>query len=298
MAAKDAEITELTRKLSAVPSRLISGGDITGEGRTSLPATVSSGVSVARRGKAPPIDSFSGDDGAIRFEDWLPSLERGASWNAWTDEEKLLQLAGHLRGRALQEWNLIPAGDRSTFDSAVSALRSRVEPGNRVLAGQDFRHARQEGSESVSEYIRRLEKLFQAAYGRDGLSVETRQTLLYSQLQEGLVYDLIKSPAVSGADSYSQLCIAVRHEEKRLSELARRQQYLKDANRKGENEGRPQKMTDDMMSGKHAESRCCYICGSTDHLAWQCRKRSVGMTRRPGLNSEAGTRVIKSKENP
>ena len=83
---------------------------------------------------------------------------------------------------------------------AVRSLRSRVDPENRVLAGQDFRHATQEMGESVAEYIRRLERLFQAAYGHDGLSVETRQTLLYSQLQEGLKYGLIKSPAVSGAD--------------------------------------------------------------------------------------------------
>ena len=82
----------------------------------------------------------------------------------------------------------------------MRSLRSRVDPENRVLAGQDFRHATQEMGESVAEYIRRLERLFQAAYGHDGLSVETRQTLLYSQLQEGLKYGLIKSPAVSGAD--------------------------------------------------------------------------------------------------
>ena len=40
---------------------------------------------------------------------------------------------------------------------------------------------------------------------------ETWQTLLYSQLQEGIQYNLIKSPAVSEVDSYTQLCIAARH---------------------------------------------------------------------------------------
>ena len=55
-----------------------------------------------------------------------------------------MQLAGHLRGRAIQEWNLIPREEKSTYSDAVSSLRSRVDPGNRVLAGQDFRHAIQD----------------------------------------------------------------------------------------------------------------------------------------------------------
>ena len=100
------------------------------------------------------------------------------------------------------------------------SLRSRVESENRVLAGQDFRHATQESSESVVNYMCRLERLFQIAYGRDNLSAETCNALLYSQLQEGLKYDLIESPAVSGADSYKQLCIAAKHEEKRIAELS------------------------------------------------------------------------------
>ena len=102
-----------------------------------------------------------------------------------------------------------------------------------MLAGQEFHHALQGSAESVTDYIRRLERLFQIAYGRDGVSAETRDALLYSQLQEGLRYTLIKSPAVSGADSYQQLCMAAKHEEKRLSELACRQQYLQGVSKSG-----------------------------------------------------------------
>ena len=40
------------------------------------------------------------------------------------------------------------------------------------------------------------------------MSAETRETLLYGQLQEGLTYTLVKSTAVSGARSYSELCLA------------------------------------------------------------------------------------------
>lgn len=56
-----------------------------------------------RRGKAPPVDPFNGETTDTKFEDWLPSLPRAAEWNCWSDEETLIQIAGHLRGRALQE---------------------------------------------------------------------------------------------------------------------------------------------------------------------------------------------------
>ena len=54
---------------------------------------------------------------------------------------------------------------------------------------------------------------------------ETHDTLLYCQLQEGLRYELMRGPAVSGATKYQELCIAAKNEEKRLADLQRRQQY-------------------------------------------------------------------------
>ena len=55
-----------------------------------------------RRGKALPVEPFSGEMEAVRLDDWLPALERAATWNDWTEEDRLLQLAGHLRGRAVE----------------------------------------------------------------------------------------------------------------------------------------------------------------------------------------------------
>ena len=48
--------------------------------------------------------TLTGEDPEIHFEDWLLVLKRAAGWNQWTPEENLLQLVGHMRGRALQEW--------------------------------------------------------------------------------------------------------------------------------------------------------------------------------------------------
>ena len=178
-----------------------------------------------RRGKAPPVDQFSGEQPDLTFDDWLPILERDVQWNAWTEAELLLQLAGHLRGRAFREWNLIGDFDRQDYSQAVKALKGRVDPGLRTLAAQDFRHTRQKEAETVTDFIGRLERTFQLAYGRDPMSQETREMLLYGQLQEGLRDEMLRSPAVSGAASYPELCVAAKSEEQRQAELKRRQQY-------------------------------------------------------------------------
>ena len=127
-----------------------------------------------RRGKAPPVDPFSGETPDVIFDDWLPALQRAAAWNGWSDEEKLLQLAGHLRGRALQEWNLLQDSEREVFESAVDSLRIRLDPGSRALAAQDFRHTIQREKEPVSDFIRRLDQTFRLAYGKERLTTETR----------------------------------------------------------------------------------------------------------------------------
>ena len=170
-------------------------------------------VGHSRRGKAPPVDLFHENDPEIRLDDWLPTLERAAVWNNWSDEDRLIQLAGHLRGRASQEWNLLSIADKRTYAAAVEALRARLDPGRQALAAQDFRHTMQREAETVASYITRIERAFQIAYGHENLTTETRDAFLYSQLQAGLKLSLMESPAVSGSLSYKQLCVAAKQEE-------------------------------------------------------------------------------------
>ena len=81
-----------------------------------------------------------GKDPEYLLEDWLPSLERASVWNAWSEEDQLIHLAGHLRGRALQEWNLLNLVRRATFTQAVDALHARLDPVSKTVAAQDFCH--------------------------------------------------------------------------------------------------------------------------------------------------------------
>ena len=159
--------------------------------------------------------------------DWLPALERASSWNGSSEEDKLLQLAGHLRGRALQEWNLINDSDKSTYSNAIESLRTQLDPENKTLAAQDFRHTIQGNGETVADFIRRRELTFRIAYGRDKLATSTRDALLHGQLHERLRCEIMRRPAVSGAQSYKELCAAAKNEERRLAKLQKRQHYTR-----------------------------------------------------------------------
>ncbi len=76
-----------------------------------------------------------------------------------------MQLAGHLRGRVLLEWNLL-GEDEKTFSVATQAVRTCLDPGSRALAAQDFRHMVQRNVEPVADFIRCLERAFRTAYGQ------------------------------------------------------------------------------------------------------------------------------------
>ena len=46
----------------------------------------------------------------------------------------LLQLAGHLRGHTIQEWELLSEDQKSTFCTAVDTFRERLDLGGWMLA--------------------------------------------------------------------------------------------------------------------------------------------------------------------
>ena len=82
-----------------------------------------------------------------------------------------------------------------SLESASASLRERLDHGSRSIAVQDIDHGCQQESEPVGDF----ECIIRSAYGRDSVSREICDALLYGQFQEGLLYDLMKSPAVSGA---------------------------------------------------------------------------------------------------
>ena len=121
--------------------------------------------------KAPPVDPFTGDSkGELNFDYWLPTLERAAKWNQWTEEE----LADHLQGRSFREWNLMSRDDRQSYSRAVRVLKEQVDTGQRALAAEYFCHLHQRDNETVGDFIGCLERTFQLAYSADVIAEETR----------------------------------------------------------------------------------------------------------------------------
>ena len=134
--------------------------------------------------KAPPFAAFTGDEVTIHWEDWLPTLERAATWNNWSDQEKLILLPGHLHGKAQREWDLMAENFKASFGAAVKALRARLDLSSQAVAAQDFRYLSEQTTESVANFTCRLEKTFRQANGHEQMSV---LVVLILQVKEGSV---------------------------------------------------------------------------------------------------------------
>ena len=157
----------------------------------------------------------------------------------------------------------------------------RLDPGSWTLTAQDFRHISQEGGEKVADFIHRLERTFTVAYGKEGMSIETCETLLHGQLQDGLKQELMQAAAVSGAQGYKELYLAARNEEKRLAELVKRQEYLKpadvcrhDASLQARNAEKKSSVSSQTRGGKKDVK--CFVCQKFGHYTNECKLKSAG----------------------
>ena len=140
-----------------------------------------------------------------------------------------MQLAGHLRGLAEAEWNLLRDDRTRNFERVVHNVRECLDPCSKV---QDFQRTVQTDNETVADYACQLEKAFRVAFGNDKLGKKTKETMLYGQLQEGLHLGIlhVRSLSALGAMSFKELCMATKNEEQRQTELKKRQDYSRPHN--------------------------------------------------------------------
>ena len=90
---------------------------------------------------------------------------------------------------------LVDQNEKSSYISVTSALRMHIDTAGKIWAAPGFCHLSQGDKETVAELILRLECTFRIAYGRNNMSAETRDALLYRLLQEGLRQEIMKSLA-------------------------------------------------------------------------------------------------------
>ena len=92
----------------------------------------------------------------------------------------------------------------------------------------------------------------------------------------------MRGPAVSGAQTYKELCLATKNEEQCLAELRKRQQYQKPAppsaqhfNKKSADQKggdrTAQRRPPRQLAPTLPETRQCYICNKPGHLAHDCK---------------------------
>ena len=262
-----------------------------------------------RRGKAPPIPFFSGEDPAVNVDDWLPSLERASTWNGWSMIEKLMQLPGYLKGRALQEWSLLSPTVQQDYTAAIDLdwIRRTGPWLPRSFAIPPS--ARGRVSQTSSDVSRRPSKWPTARI----LSIPTRDALLYSQLYDGLRYNLMRGPTVSGSQNYRELCVAARGEEHRLAALQQRHQLKPPTETSGRskkpdagqtNSRGSNQDTTSSLSRKQAPSSVmsetqviCYNCGMPGHTAKNCRQKKLeSKGRTPNKTGQSQTKQVLSED--
>ena len=110
---------------------------------------------------------------------------------------------------------------------------SRLESGmRRVFAAQDFRHTSQKEMESTADFIRRLERTFNVAYGHDSMSVETHETILYNQLHMRKDYTLWshEKPSCLWCPELQRALSGCRERKKRDKQNSERDEYNRRSN--------------------------------------------------------------------
>jgi len=74
----------MTSDRSPIPVDVSSGNEDTEETQPPTDVILMSTVPNTQRGKAPPVEPFTGEGVDTLFEEWLPTFEWMATWNNWS----------------------------------------------------------------------------------------------------------------------------------------------------------------------------------------------------------------------
>ena len=129
-----------------------------------------------------------------RFEEgniveWLDTFDGCAAANQWDDAARLRRLPTFLRGRAFAIFLRLEAGRRDTIAHLRQSLIDEFLPAEeRGVRYQEFDTCSMKPSESVDNYVLRLEQLLTMAI--PALAGEAREAILKQRFMKGLEPDI------------------------------------------------------------------------------------------------------------
>ena len=267
----------------------------------------------------PNFNGEDADDGA--FDRWVKKLQRCAEVDSWSDREQLLQFELHLTGRAEATYDVLPMEVKTTFKSAMDALRGRLQPVKReALKSAELMKRKQTHNESVDLYAQEFERLFLKSYGsRGGMDTESKEMLKRDLFVQGLLLKWQKK-VLPSADSFNDALYQARaaeEQEKQLSEL-HQPAGSKDGptQRRGGTNSQPRQNSATSEEPRSNPSQGgtasnpqprrsflgkCRNCGAVGHKARYCTKgqpptEATGQQRDRGTNRSVTTSTVSTEE--
>ena len=96
---------------------------------------------------------------------------------------------------------------------------------------------------------------------------------MYNQLHAGLKLTLVENLTVLGSLTYQQLYLAVKQDEQRLADLQRCKQYCEHLYSRRDQRSDPKSPVVQPSSNMYSDKSLQRLCGSTEHMACECRKK-------------------------
>ena len=117
--------------------------------------------------QVPPLAAFSGEEkDGITFGNWHEQFELVAGLCAWSDHEKLINVATRLKGVVYAFYHSCTATQRASYQQMVEMLTDRFTPVQIQSVQSSLFHDWKQTNETVDEYAQDVRRLFYQAYPR------------------------------------------------------------------------------------------------------------------------------------
>ena len=244
-------------------------------------------------------------DGKSSCKDYLVQFDMISCLNGWDEVTKAMELATNLSGIARSILTDVDPVHRQDYGRLVKALLTRFEPENQTeIFRAQLKSRLRKRSEDLGELAQEIKKLARKAYPGEecGMRDTITRDAFIDALIDGDMEWFVRQGKPSSVDGALQL--ALEYE----AFLTGRQRRLgtkpvvrntRESNLSGENDidlaaqtneivGRISQVVQKSSTGGARGKRACYICGSHDHLKWDCPKNTGPKRPRVGECNHCG----------